>query len=178
MFELGWTNSSHPREPAVAFHHLRAKPSADARDPSAAMLESQMHGRGAAACYGRIGLSRHRSGDLRRPRAAKLRFRTAFSTQAASTLQIAPRRAQRRSPRAHDPRPRCPRPRRPEKERACLFNVAQAPFCCLTLPGGQRGLLRREDGYDGRPPRSVNVVGDCVSDLGAPEAILPLAAAG
>ena len=98
--------------------------------------------------------------------------------QAASTPQSAPRRAPRRSPRAHDPRPRRPRPRRPEKERSCLFNVAQAPFCCLRLPGGQRGLLRREDGYDGCPPSSVNVVVDCASDLGAPEAILPLAAAG
>ena len=36
------------------------------------MLESQLHERGAAACHARVGLSRHRSGDLRRPRAAKL----------------------------------------------------------------------------------------------------------
>ena len=71
-----------------------------------------------------------------------------------------------------------PTPTTTREECSCLFNVAQAPFCCLRLPGGQRGLLRREDGYDGCPPSSVNVVGDCVSDLGAPEAILPLAAAG
>ena len=70
-----------------------------------------------------------------------------------------------------------PTPTTTREECSCLINVAQAPFCCLRLPGGQRGLLRREDGYDGRPPRSVNVVGDCASDLDAPEAILPLAAA-
>ena len=180
----------------TSFRVMQAQPSPVSRTSSCFPPPESQAVSGCAGpkrCHARVPNARARSCRVlrsHRPKQASL-GRPETSSRCEITdfaLHFAPKRLQphnprrarapRRSPRAHDPRPRRPRPRRPDKERSCLFNVAQAPFCCLTLPGGQRGLLRSEDGYDGRRPSSVNIAGDCVSDLCAPEAILPLAAAG